>query len=72
MTAHVPNALIGGRYRLVSLAGRGGMAQVWRADLLGTEGFQRPVALKRILKALVHSSEHRADRKSTRLNSSHT
>jgi eukaryotic-like serine/threonine-protein kinase len=57
---HTPGTLIGGRYRLVDLAGRGGMAEVWKAELLGVEGFKRPVAVKRILRHLVSSKEHRA------------
>lgn len=60
MSPSRPAELVGGRYRLLSLAGRGGMAEVWRAELLGTEGFTRPVALKRILKSLVHLADHRA------------
>src|SRR5436309_8631478 len=53
-------AVVGGRYRLIQLAGQGGMAEVWRAELQGPEGFRRPVAVKRILKHLTHSPEHRA------------
>jgi serine/threonine protein kinase len=56
---HAAGTLIAGRYSLVELAGRGGMAEVWRADLVGAEGFRRPVALKRILRHLVNSANHR-------------
>ncbi len=35
--------LLAGKYRLVSLLGRGGMGEVWRADRLG---WQAPVAIK--------------------------
>ncbi|MDP3277030.1 MAG: serine/threonine-protein kinase [Deltaproteobacteria bacterium] len=51
--------LVGGRYRLIELAGVGGMAEVWRAELEGIEGFRRTVAVKRILKHLSVSKEHR-------------
>jgi serine/threonine protein kinase len=51
--------LVGGRYRLRHLAGAGGMAEVWRAELEGIEGFRRAVAVKRILKHLSISREHR-------------
>lgn len=52
--------LIGGRYRLLSIAGQGGMAQVWRAELESIEGFRRPVAIKRILHHVSTNPEHRA------------
>src|SRR5690349_21938765 len=38
-----PGAIIGGRYRLISLLGRGGMGEVYRADDLTLD---QPVALK--------------------------
>jgi serine/threonine-protein kinase len=41
--------LFADRYELKELAGRGGMAEVWRAEQRGAAGFQRPVGLKRIL-----------------------
>ncbi|MEZ4360648.1 MAG: serine/threonine-protein kinase [Kofleriaceae bacterium] len=47
-----PGAVIGGRYELVELAGRGGMADVWRAQVRGDVGFTRPVAIKRMHAAL--------------------
>lgn len=37
------------RYAIRSRIGSGGMAEVFRADALGAEGFARPVALKRVL-----------------------
>ncbi len=40
--------LIGGKYQLVSVAGEGGMATVFKANVLGAAGFVRPVAVKRI------------------------
>ncbi|MCA9621077.1 MAG: serine/threonine protein kinase [Myxococcales bacterium] len=41
--------LFADRYELKELAGRGGMAEVWRAEQRGAAGFARPVGLKRIL-----------------------
>ncbi len=43
---------LAGKYEIVSLAGAGGMAEVFRGITHGAEGFQRPVAIKRILEAL--------------------
>jgi eukaryotic-like serine/threonine-protein kinase len=44
----VGGTLIGGRYQLVEVAGKGGMATVWRAQLRGDFGFTRPVAVKQM------------------------
>jgi serine/threonine-protein kinase len=44
---------IGGKYELLEFVGTGGMAEVWRAVAHGTAGFARPVAIKRILPALI-------------------
>ncbi|MEC7525268.1 MAG: serine/threonine-protein kinase [Myxococcota bacterium] len=42
-----------GRFRLLGVAGRGGMAVVYRAQTVGASGFSRPVALKQLLPKLV-------------------
>jgi eukaryotic-like serine/threonine-protein kinase len=47
-----PGAVIGGRYELIDVAGRGGMADVWRGQVRGDSGFTRPVAIKRMHAAL--------------------
>ena len=43
-----PSGLVAGRYELEEIAGRGGMAVVWRGVLRGDRGFVRPVAIKQI------------------------
>lgn len=43
-----PGDLIGGRYRLIEVAGRGGMADVWRAEVEGDRGFRKVVAVKQM------------------------
>jgi predicted ATPase/Tfp pilus assembly protein PilF len=45
-----------GRYELIAEIGRGGMAAVWDADLLGPRGFRKRVALK-----VLHADVHVAD-----------
>src|SRR3569623_320440 len=40
--------IVGGRYELVELAGRGGMAGVWRGRVRGDSGFVRDVAIKQM------------------------
>jgi serine/threonine-protein kinase len=43
---------ISAKYRLGERIGGGGMAEVFRATLIGAEGFSRPVAIKRMLPSL--------------------
>ncbi len=56
----MPAGIPFGRYRLVKRLARGGMAEVFLAELHGAEGFQRRVAIKRILPHLSDSEEFRA------------
>ena len=52
-----PGTILDGRYELLSRAGAGGMAVVWRARTLGAAGFTRPVAIKRIIEHLSRDPE---------------
>ena len=38
-----------GKYQLDAPLGQGGMAEVFRGHTIGAEGFERPVAIKRVL-----------------------
>ncbi len=40
--------VVGGRYELIEVAGRGGMADVWRGRVRGDSGFVRDVAVKQM------------------------
>ena len=42
-----------GKYRLTERIGRGGMAEVWRASMVGPGGFTKTLVVKRILPELV-------------------
>jgi serine/threonine-protein kinase len=43
-----PGLIVGGRYELVEMAGRGGMADVWRGRVRGDWGFVRDIAIKQM------------------------
>jgi serine/threonine-protein kinase len=43
-----PGLIVGGRYELLEVAGRGGMADVWRGRVRGDSGFVREVAIKQM------------------------
>jgi serine/threonine-protein kinase len=43
-----PGQIVGGRYELVEIAGKGGMADVWRGQVRGDSGFVRDVAIKQM------------------------
>jgi serine/threonine-protein kinase len=48
MTHSTQRRLARGRYRLIEVAGRGGMAVVWRGEQAGDLNFRRPVAIKQM------------------------
>ena len=48
MTHDTHRQLARGRYRLLEVAGRGGMAVVWRGEQNGDHAFCRPVAIKQM------------------------
>ncbi|HEX5059984.1 MAG TPA: serine/threonine-protein kinase [Kofleriaceae bacterium] len=52
--ASEPPARRQGRYVLGELLGRGGMAEVFAGHVLGSHGFQKPVAIKRLLPELAN------------------
>jgi serine/threonine-protein kinase len=50
----------GSRYQLGARLGAGGMAEVFRATMVGVEGFMRDVAIKRVRSGLSHDTTFRA------------
>ncbi|MEZ4405916.1 MAG: protein kinase [Polyangiales bacterium] len=49
--------LLFGRYQLLELIARGGMAEVFKAKSYGVEGFEKQVVLKRILPGLAQNQQ---------------
>src|SRR5215211_7623140 len=50
-----PGLIVGGRFEL---AGRGGMADVWRGRVRGDSGFVRDVAIKQMHQSLVSQPQY--------------
>lgn len=53
-----PGLIVGGRYELLEIAGRGGMADVWRGRVRGDSGFVRDVAIKQMHSNLALQPEY--------------
>ena len=53
-----PGLIVGGRYELVEVAGRGGMADVWRGRVRGDSGFVRDVAIKQMHQSLAVQQQY--------------
>ena len=53
-----PGMIVGGRYELIEVAGRGGMADVWRGRVRGDSGFVRDVAVKQMHQNLAIQSPY--------------
>ncbi|HBL26728.1 MAG TPA: hypothetical protein DD490_07830, partial [Acidobacteria bacterium] len=56
-TLNVPGAQAFGQYTLLERIAAGGMAEVWKARMRGVEGFQKTVAIKKILPHMTDNSE---------------
>lgn len=53
-----PGLIVGGRYELIEVAGRGGMADVWRGRVRGDSGFVRDVAVKQMHANLANQPQY--------------
>jgi len=53
-----PGHVVAGRYELIEIAGRGGMANVWRARVKGDAGFSKPIAVKQMHPALAQQDNY--------------
>jgi serine/threonine-protein kinase len=53
-----PGLIVGGRYELIEIAGRGGMADVWRGRVRGDSGFVRDVAVKQMHQNLASQPQY--------------
>ncbi|MEO8704984.1 MAG: serine/threonine-protein kinase [Kofleriaceae bacterium] len=53
-----PGLIVGGRYELIEVAGRGGMADVWRGRVRGDSGFVRDVAVKQMHVSLASQPQY--------------
>ncbi len=49
--------LLAGKYEVLELAGEGGMAKVYRGRTHGAAGFERPVAIKRVIEPLTVNAD---------------
>jgi serine/threonine-protein kinase len=50
--------IVGGRYELLEVAGRGGMADVWKGRVRGDSGFVREVAVKQMHSSLASQPQY--------------
>ena len=53
-----PGLIVGGRYELIEVAGRGGMADVWKGRVRGDSGFTREIAVKQMHQNLAAQSPY--------------
>ena len=49
--------MIFGKYQLLDILGRGGMAEVYKAKSHGVEGFEKLLVIKRILPTLTDNTQ---------------